>query len=168
MLGSRPREAMRKAMKSELLFKKSQDIFVGGVNSPVRSFKAVGGAPLFISRGQGAYLWDADGQRLIDFCSSWGASILGHAPSTVASVVGKTAKRGLSFGAPTALELELGQWIQKAFPSMARMRLVSSGTEAVMSSIRVARAATQREVIVKFAGCYHGHVDSRSEEHTSE
>ncbi len=130
------------------------------MNSPVRSFKAVGGTPRFISRGQGAYLWDADGQRYVDFCNSWGASILGHAPSSVTSAVAKAARKGLSFGAPTALELELGQWIQKAFPSMARMRLVNSGTEAVMSAIRVARAATQREVIVKFAGGYHGHVDS--------
>jgi glutamate-1-semialdehyde 2,1-aminomutase len=149
-----------KAKKSDLLFKKSQDVFVGGVNSPVRSFKAVGGTPRFISRGQGPYIWDADGQRRIDFCNSWGASVLGHAPTVVTSAVSRTAKRGLSFGAPTELELELGLLIQKAFPSMARMRLVSSGTEAVMSAIRVARAATQREVIVKFAGCYHGHVDS--------
>ncbi len=149
-----------KAKKSELLFRKSQDIFVGGVNSPVRSFKAVGGTPRFISRGKGPYVWDADGQRLIDFCNSWGAAMLGHAPTVVTSAVARAAKRGLSFGAPTALEFELGQLIQKAFPSMARMRLVSSGTEAVMSAIRVARAATQREVIVKFAGCYHGHVDS--------
>src|ERR1017187_10946436 len=99
MLVFRPHGAKVKFMKSALLFKKSQDIFVGGVNSPVRSFKAVGGTPLFISRGQGAFLWDADGQRLIDFCSSWGASILGHAPSAIASAVGRTAKRGLSFGA---------------------------------------------------------------------
>jgi glutamate-1-semialdehyde 2,1-aminomutase len=149
-----------KVKKSELLFKKSQDIFVGGVNSPVRSFKGVGGVPRFISRGQGAYVWDADGQRYIDFCNSWGASIFGHAPNAVVSAVSKSARKGVSFGAPTELELELGQLIQKAFPSMARMRLVSSGTEAVMSAIRVARAATQREVIVKFAGGYHGHVDS--------
>src|ERR1035437_2163073 len=132
MLGFRPRGVMMKSKKSELLFKKSQEVFVGGVNSPVRSFKGVGGTPRFISRGQGAYLWDADGARLIDFCSSWGASILGHAPTVVASTVARTARRVLSFGAPTELELELGLWIQKAFPSMARMRLVSSGTEAVL------------------------------------
>jgi glutamate-1-semialdehyde 2,1-aminomutase len=146
--------------KSELLFKQSQDVFVGGVNSPVRSFKGVGGSPCFISRGQGAYVWDADNRRYIDFCSSWGALILGHAPSTVVSAVTHAARKGLSYGAPTELELELGRLVQKAFPSIVRMRLVSSGTEAVMSAIRVARAATQREVIVKFAGCYHGHVDS--------
>jgi len=149
-----------KTKKSDILFKKSQDVFVGGVNSPVRSFKGVGGTPHFIARGQGSYLWDADGQRYIDFCNSWGASILGHAPNSVTSAVARTVRKGLSFGAPTELELELGQLIQKAFPSMGRLRLVSSGTEAVMSAIRVARAATQREVIVKFAGCYHGHVDS--------
>jgi len=149
-----------KAKKSEVLYKKSQDVFAGGVNSPVRSFKGVGGVPRFIARGQGAYLWDADGQRYIDFCNSWGATILGHAPTAVTSAVNRTARKGLSFGAPTELELELGLLIQKAFPSMSRLRLVSSGTEAVMSAIRLARAATQREVIVKFAGCYHGHVDS--------
>ena len=161
MVGFRPRERiMARTKKSELFFKKSQDVFTGGVNSPVRSFKAVGGIPRVIVRAQGAYVWDADGQRYIDFCNSWGAAMLGHAPTAVASAVAKTARKGLSFGAPTTQELELGSLIQKAFPSMARMRLVSSGTEAVMSAIRVARAATQREVIVKFAGCYHGHVDS--------
>lgn len=149
-----------KTKKSDLLFRKSQDVFVGGVNSPVRSFKGVGGTPRFITRGQGPYVWDADGHRLIDFCGSWGASVLGHIPNVLAATIARTAKRGLSFGAPTELELELGQLIQKAVPSMARMRLVSSGTEAVMSALRVARAATQREVIVKFSGCYHGHVDS--------
>jgi glutamate-1-semialdehyde 2,1-aminomutase len=149
-----------KPKKSELLFRKSQDVLVGGVNSPVRSFKAVGGTPRFIARGQGPYLWDADGQRYIDFCSSWGATILGHAPTAVTSAVARTARRGLSFGAPTALEWQLGQLIQRALPSMARMRFVSSGTEAVMSALRVARAATQRDNLVKFAGCYHGHVDS--------
>jgi len=167
MLGFRANAALNgehcrtmKAKKSELLFKKSQDIFIGGVNSPVRSFKAVGGTPHFLKQGKGPYTWDADGQRFIDFCGSWGASILGHAPNAVVSAVTKSSRKGLSFGAPTGLELELGTLIQKGFPSMARMRLVSSGTEAVMSALRVARAATQREVIVKFAGCYHGHVDS--------
>jgi glutamate-1-semialdehyde 2,1-aminomutase len=160
MVGFRPQIHYMKTKKSELLFKKSQDVFVGGVNSPVRSFKAVGGTPRFISRGQGAYIWDADGQRYIDLCNSWGATALGHAPNVVTSAVARVARKGLSFGAPTELELTLGQLIQKAFPSMRCMRLVSSGTEAVMSAIRVARAATQREVIVKFAGCYHGHVDS--------
>ena len=149
-----------KIRKSEQLFQKSQDIFAGGVNSPVRSFRGVGGTPRFIARGQGPWIWDADGQRYTDFCSSWGACILGHAPTAVLAALSKVAKQGLTFGAPTEREAELGALIQKALPSMERMRLVSSGTEAVMSAIRLARAATQREVLVKFSGCYHGHVDS--------
>lgn len=149
-----------KPRKSELLFRKSQQILVGGVNSPVRSFKAVGGTPRFITRGQGPWIWDVDGQRYIDFCNSWGASILGHASPVVISAVTRAAHRGLSFGTPTQAEWELAQLIQKALPSMARMRFVSSGTEAVLATIRVARAATQREILVKFSGCYHGHVDS--------
>lgn len=133
---------------------------MGGVNSPVRSFKAVGGTPRFIARAQGPYIWDVDGQRYIDFCNSWGASILGHAPSAVTSAVTRAVRRGLSFGTPTEMEWELAQLIQKALPSMQRMRFVSSGTEAVLSAIRVARAATQRDNLVKFSGCYHGHADS--------
>jgi glutamate-1-semialdehyde 2,1-aminomutase len=149
-----------KPRKSELLFRKSQDVLVGGVNSPVRSFKAVGGTPRFITRAQGPYIWDVDGQRYIDFCNSWGASILGHAPRAVTAAVTRAARRGLSFGTPTEMEWELAQLIQKAIPSMARMRFVSSGTEAVLSAIRVARAATQRDNLLKFSGCYHGHADS--------
>jgi glutamate-1-semialdehyde 2,1-aminomutase len=149
-----------KIRKSEQLFQKSQEIFAGGVNSPVRSFRGVGGTPRFIARGQGPWLWDVDGQRYIDFCASWGAAILGHAPSVVLSAISKTARHGLTFGAPTERESLLGQLIQKALPSMELLRLVSSGTEAVMSALRLARAVTQREVVVKFAGCYHGHVDS--------
>jgi glutamate-1-semialdehyde 2,1-aminomutase len=149
-----------KPRKSEVLFKKSQELFPGGVNSPVRSFKAVGGVPRFIARAQGPWVWDADGNRYIDFCSSWGPTILGHAPSPIIAAVTRAAKKGLSFGAPTEAETGLAVLIQKAMPSMSRMRFVSSGTEAVMSAIRVARAATQREVLVKFSGCYHGHVDS--------
>jgi glutamate-1-semialdehyde 2,1-aminomutase len=146
--------------KSELLFRKSQDVLAGGVNSPVRSFKAVGGTPRFITRAQGAFIWDADGSRYIDFCNSWGAKILGHSPAMVTTAVNRSVKRGLSFGAPTESEWELADMIQRAIPSMSRMRFVSSGTEAVLSSIRVARAATQRDNLVKFSGCYHGHVDS--------
>ncbi len=149
-----------RSKKSELLFKKSQEVLVGGVNSPVRSFKSVGGTPRFMTKGKGPWIWDADGKRYIDFCNSWGASILGHAPTAVISAITRAAKRGTSFGAPTEQELTLALLIQKAFPSMQKMRLVSSGTEAVMSAIRVARAATQRETIVKFSGCYHGHADS--------
>jgi glutamate-1-semialdehyde 2,1-aminomutase len=149
-----------KPRKSELLFRKSQEVLVGGVNSPVRSFKAVGGTPRFIARAQGPYIWDVDGQRYIDYCNSWGTSMLGHAPSAVTSAVTRAVRRGLSFGTPTEMEWELGQMIQKAFPTMARMRFVSSGTEAVLSALRVARAATQRDNLVKFSGCYHGHADS--------
>jgi glutamate-1-semialdehyde 2,1-aminomutase len=155
-----PRVFNMKPRHSEQLFRKSQELFVGGVNSPVRSFKAVGGTPRFIARGSGAWLWDADSHRYIDFCNSWGATILGHAPTVVASAVTRAVRRGMSFGAPTEQEAVLGALIQKAFPSMARMRFVSSGTEAVMSALRVARAATQRDVLVKFGGCYHGHADA--------
>jgi len=151
---------MAKSRKSEALFQKSQKVFAGGVNSPVRSFKAVGGTPRFIARAAGPYVWDADGRRYIDFCGSWGAAILGHAPSGVVAAVARAAKKGLSYGAPTEQEFELGRLIQQALPSMSRMRFVSSGTEAVMSAIRVARGATQRDVLVKFSGAYHGHVDS--------
>src|ERR1051325_9924013 len=146
--------------RSEALFRKAQNLFVGGVNSPVRSFRAVGGTPRFVTKARGPWIWDADGKRYIDFCLSWGASILGHAPNAVLSAISRTARRGLSFGAPTELESALAEVIQKALPSMARMRFVSSGTEAVLSAVRVARAATQREVLVKFSGSYHGHVDS--------
>lgn len=146
--------------KSELLFKKAQELLAGGVNSPVRSFRSVGGTPRFMNRGKGPWMWDADGQRYIDFCNSWGASMLGHAPTPVVSAIARATRHGTSFGAPTAQESILAEIIQKALPSMARMRFVSSGTEAVMSALRVARAATQRDTIVKFAGCYHGHVDA--------
>jgi glutamate-1-semialdehyde 2,1-aminomutase len=149
-----------KPRKSELLFRKSQDVLVGGVNSPVRSFKAVGGTPRFISRAMGPYIWDVDRQRYIDYCNSWGASILGHAPRAITTAVTRAVRRGLSFGTPTEMEWELAQLIQKAIPSLQRMRFVSSGTEAVLSAIRVARAATQRDNLVKFSGCYHGHADS--------
>lgn len=150
---------MNRPKKSESWLKRSQALFPGGVNSPVRSFRSVGGTPRFIARAQGACLWDVDGQRYIDFCNSWGASILGHSPAVAASAVARAARKGMSYGAPTPLEAELGELIQKALPSMERMRLVSSGTEAVMSAIRLARAATQREILVKFSGGYHGHVD---------
>lgn len=149
-----------KPYKSEKLFQKSQGVLVGGVNSPVRSFRSVGGTPRFIARAEGPWMWDADGQRYIDFCGSWGTSILGHAPRSVVAAVTKAARKGLSYGAPTERELDLATLIQKAFPSMGRMRFVSSGTEAVLSAVRVARAATQRETLVKFAGGYHGHADS--------
>ncbi len=141
------------------LFTRAQQLFPGGVNSPVRAFGAVGGTPRFIARGSGAYVWDAEGHRLLDFIASWGAVILGHAAPEVVEAVQAAAARGTSFGAPTPEEVELGGLIQAAFPAMERLRFVSSGTEATMSALRLARAFTGREKIVKFAGCYHGHAD---------
>src|SRR5439155_6518155 len=132
----------------------------GGVNSPARAFGAVGGQPLFIARGEGPYLYDVDGNQYLDYVGSWGPLILGHAHPKVVRAVEETVRRGSSFGAPTELETELAGMIVDAVPSIEMVRLVSSGTEAVMSAIRLARAFTGRDVIVKFAGCYHGHVDS--------
>jgi len=130
------------------------------VNSPVRSWKAVGGQPLFVQRGRAAEVVDADGRSYLDFLGSWGALILGHAPSRVSTAVAQRAKMGTSFGAPTAGEVELAQLLVDALPSVDQVRLVNSGTEATMSALRLARAATGRESILKFAGCYHGHVDA--------
>ncbi len=132
----------------------------GGVNSPARAFGAVGGEPIVVERGAGAYIWDADGNRYIDYVGSWGPLILGHAHPAVVAAVEQAARRGTSFGAPTAAENELAELIVAAVPSIEKVRLVSSGTEATMSAIRLARGYTGRDVIVKFAGNYHGHVDS--------
>jgi glutamate-1-semialdehyde 2,1-aminomutase len=132
----------------------------GGVNSPVRAFRSVGGEPRFIERGQGARLWDVDGRAYVDFVASWGPLVLGHAPRAVVEAVSAAAARGTSYGAPTAAEVQLAEMIAAAYPSMEMTRLVSSGTEAAMSAIRVARGATGRDVLVKFDGCYHGHADS--------
>ncbi len=132
----------------------------GGVNSPVRAFGAVGGEPVFIARGKGAYLWDVDGNRYVDYVCSWGPLILGHAPAAVIKAVKAAAEKGTSYGASTAAEVELAEAISKAIPSMESLRLVSSGTEAVMSALRLARGYTGRDLIVKFNGCYHGHADS--------
>ena len=132
----------------------------GGVNSPVRAFKAVGGRPLFISKAKGAKIWDADGNAYLDYVLSWGPMIVGHAHPKVVRALRAAAARGTSYGAPTELELLLAELIQKAFPSMEMIRLVSSGTEAAMSAIRLARGFTGRNKIVKFEGCYHGHADS--------
>jgi glutamate-1-semialdehyde 2,1-aminomutase len=132
----------------------------GGVNSPVRAFQAVGGAPPFIAQAGGARLTDVDGKTYLDYVSSWGPLILGHAHPAVVAAVEQAARRGTSFGAPTPLEVELAEEISAAFPSIEKVRLVNSGTEAVMSAVRLARAATGRKVIVKFEGCYHGHSDS--------
>jgi glutamate-1-semialdehyde 2,1-aminomutase len=132
----------------------------GGVNSPVRSFKAVGGTPIFFSRGKGAYLESVDGKKYVDYCMSWGALILGHADPKVVSAVQKACSNGTSYGACTPMEVELAEKITKYFPSIEKVRLVNSGTEAVMSALRVARGFTKRSGILKFNGCYHGHSDS--------
>ena len=145
---------------SSSLFKKACQYIPGGVNSPVRAFRAVGGEPVFFSRGQGPYLWDEDGKKYIDYVGSWGPMILGHAHPNVIEAVKKCAERGLGFGAPTRLEVELADLICSLVPSIEKVRMVNSGTEATMSAIRLARGVTGRDTIVKFEGCYHGHSDS--------
>src|SRR3970040_489797 len=141
------------------LFRQAQDLLPGGVDSPVRAFRAVGGQPLFIERGQGAYLYDVDGNRYIDYVLSWGPLILGHAHPAVVSALKEAVERGTSYGAPSPLELELARLIQEFMPNLAVLRFVNSGTEATMSALRLARAYTGRSKIVKFEGCYHGHAD---------
>ena len=148
------------ASTSRALFERAQRVIPGGVNSPVRAFRAVGGTPRFIARGEGAYLWDADANRYIDYIGSWGPMILGHGHPAVLDAVTKAARDGLSFGAPTEREVELAEEILKLVPSMQQVRLVSSGTEAAMSAIRLARGATGRSKLIKFEGCYHGHADA--------
>ncbi|MCS7215686.1 MAG: glutamate-1-semialdehyde 2,1-aminomutase [Thermodesulfovibrio sp.] len=148
-----------KTKKSENLYKKSLKIMPGGVNSPVRAFKAVGGNPLFIAKAKGSKIYDVDGNEFIDYVLSWGPIILGHAYPSVVKALKKAIERGTSYGAPTELEIKLAELIKKAFPSMEKIRMVSSGTEATMSAIRVARGFTKRDKVLKFEGCYHGHVD---------
>jgi glutamate-1-semialdehyde 2,1-aminomutase len=145
---------------SESLFGAAQRVMPGGVNSPVRAFRGVGGTPFFVARAEGARLVDVDGRSYLDFLGSWGPLILGHAAPAVVEAVVEAAQRGTSYGAPTAGEVEMAEVISAAVPSMEMVRLVSSGTEAAMSAIRLARGATGRDVIVKFDGCYHGHADS--------
>ncbi len=142
------------------LFDRACKTIPGGVNSPVRAFRSVGGTPRFIERAKGAHVWDADGKRYIDYVGSWGPAILGHAHPEVISAVQKAAENGLSFGAPTEAEIEIAEAIVARIPSMEQVRLVSSGTEATMSAIRLARGYTGRSRIIKFEGCYHGHADS--------
>ena len=142
------------------LFERARRVIPGGVNSPVRAFRAVGGTPRFITRAQGAYIWDANGQRYIDYIGSWGPMILGHGHAAALEAVQKAARDGFSFGAPTEREIELAEEILRHVPSMDMVRLVSSGTEAAMSAIRLARGATGRNKLVKFEGCYHGHADA--------
>jgi glutamate-1-semialdehyde 2,1-aminomutase len=146
--------------KSSRLFARAVRAFPGGVNSPVRAFKAVGGLPHFIARASGARITDVDGNAFIDYVGSWGPMIHGHAPRPLAAAIGRQARLGTSFGAPSPLEVELAELVKRLVPSMERMRFVSSGTEATMSAARVARGATGREKIVKFEGCYHGHADA--------
>jgi len=148
-----------KTTRSAKLFTDAQDVIPGGVNSPVRAFRSVGGQPRFITRAKGARLYDVDGNSYIDYVLSWGPMILGHAAPSVISAIKKAAAHGTSYGAPTDLEVTLARMIRDAFPSMEKVRLVSSGTEAVMSAIRVARGFTKRDNILKFEGCYHGHSD---------
>lgn len=150
---------MRNDIKSQELFKKSSGIFPGGVNSPVRAFGSVGGTPVFIEKASGSHITDVDGNDYIDYVDSWGPCILGHACPEVVKAVQEACTYGLSYGAPTQRELLLAEKIQECIPSMEMMRMVSSGTEAVMSAIRAARGFTGRDLIVKFKGCYHGHSD---------
>ena len=146
--------------RNAALFERAQKLIPGGVNSPVRAFKAVGGTPRFIQRAQGAYFWDADGQRYIDYIGSWGPMILGHGHPAVVEAVQQAVLEGFSYGAPTEREVEMAEEIVKLVPSIEMVRLVSSGTEATMSVIRLARGATGRNKIIKFEGCYHGHSDA--------
>ncbi len=147
-------------LKSHDAFAKAKSLIPGGVNSPARAFNAVGGEPIFMDHAKGQYLYDIDGNRYLDYIGSWGPMILGHAHPQVIDAIQRAASKGTSFGAPTENESRLAELIMQAVPSIQRVRLVSSGTEATMSAIRVARGATGREKIVKFSGCYHGHVDS--------
>ena len=145
---------------SAKLFQEARRHIAGGVNSAVRAFKGVGGEPVFFARGQGAYLWDVDGKKYIDYVGSWGPAIVGHAHPAVLQALNDAARNGLSFGAPTAIETEMAQLIKKYLPSIEKLRMVSSGTEATMSAIRLARGYTGRDKIIKFEGCYHGSGDS--------
>ena len=146
--------------RNDTLFARAQETTPGGVNSPVRAFRSVGGTPRFITRAEGPYFWDADGKRYIDYIGSWGPAIVGHAHPQVIKAVQDAAANGLSFGAPTEGEIEIAEELCKLVPSIEQVRLVSSGTEATMSALRLARGATGRDKIVKFEGCYHGHADS--------
>src|SRR3954453_7335651 len=147
-------------MRSKDIMARAREIFPGGVNSPVRAFRGVGGDPVVAARGEGSRIWDVDGKEYIDFVLSWGPLVLGHAPPIVLDALEKTMRDGTSFGMPTELELQLGELIRQRMPHIEMMRFVSSGTEATMSAVRLARAFTSRDVILKFDGCYHGHGDS--------
>src|SRR5215217_3112663 len=145
---------------SGALFERARQLMPGGVNSPVRAFRAVGGAPRFVARGAGARVWDADGHELIDFIGSWGPLILGHAHPAVVAAVTRQVQEGTAFGAPTALEVRMAERVTALVPSIEMLRMVNSGTEATMAALRVARGVTGRPGVIKFEGCYHGHGDS--------
>src|SRR5579884_2583451 len=145
--------------RSQALFEEAQQVLPGGVNSPVRAFRGVGGNPVFIDHANGPYLYDVDGNRYLDYVQSWGPMILGHTYPSVVDAVVEAAARGFSFGAPTAAENELAQLVMECVPSIQMIRFVNSGTEATMSALRLARAFTGRNKIIKFSGCYHGHAD---------
>ncbi len=149
-----------KIVQSEKLFQKACEVMPGGVNSPVRAFKSVGGNPLFFKKAYGSRVWDVDDNVYIDYVGSWGPLIFGHAHPQIVDALKRQAELGTSYGAPTELEIELAQQVVDLVPSLEIVRMVNSGTEAVMSAIRLARGVTRRDKIVKFEGCYHGHVDS--------
>jgi glutamate-1-semialdehyde 2,1-aminomutase len=153
-------KSQKKRTRSAEILSRAEQVLVGGVNSPVRAFRSVGGEALIIERGQGAYVYDADGNELIDFVCSWGAMLLGHAHPAVTAAIAEQAKKGTSFGVTTELELELATLIREAIPFLEKIRFVSSGTEATMSALRLARGFTKRDLLLKFEGCYHGHADS--------
>ena len=153
-------QAKPERRRSREIFEKAEKVLVGGVNSPVRAFRSVGGEPLIIEKGSGQYLYDADGNQLLDYVCSWGAMLLGHAHPSVSAAIAGQAQRGTSFGVTTELELQLATLITKAIPFIDKVRFVSSGTEATMSAVRLARGVTKRDFIIKFEGCYHGHADS--------
>src|SRR3982075_483309 len=159
MSATQPR-LKRERKRSREIFERAERVLVGGVNSPVRAFRSVGGEPLIIERGSGQHLYDADGNELLDFVCSWGAMILGHANPAISEAIADQARRGTSFGVTTELELELATLITRAIPTIEKIRFVSSGTEATMSAVRLARGVTKRDFILKFEGCYHGHADS--------
>src|SRR3981081_2159048 len=150
----------RERRRSREIFDRAAKLLVGGVNSPVRAFRSVGCDPLIIERGEAQYLYDADGNQLLDYVCSWGAILLGHANPAISAAIADQAKRGTSFGVTTELELELATLITRAIPSIEKVRFVSSGTEATMSALRLARGFTKRDLLLKFEGCYHGHADS--------
>src|SRR6202163_3532492 len=150
----------REGKRSREIFKRAEQVLVGGVNSPVRAFRSVGGEPFIVDHGRGQFLYDADGNQLLDYVCSWGAMLLGHAHPAVSAAIAEQARRGTSFGVTTELELQLATLVTQVIPFIEKIRFVSSGTEATMSAVRLARGVTKRDFIVKFEGCYHGHADS--------